>query len=166
MQICKLRSSPSPRFHRWWDCIFSAIQGSQRKDWSSPKWILFCLLHLQSLKYHTRPNCALLPQGILTKGTLSFLPLDSKNTDHQAAQCHAPDQTFWQLENPRSPEWRGLSHGRRLANPPPVPFTGTWAEEQGSQCSKTAIDPLGTKNLHQVEGWLFSPAFSAFKNFS
>lgn len=62
-------------------------------------------------KDHTRPNCALLPQGILTKGIPSFLPLDSKTTKHQASQCHAPNQTFWQLKNSWSPEGKGLSHG-------------------------------------------------------
>lgn len=36
-------------------------------------------------QHGTRPSFALLPQGILTTGTPSFLPLDSKNMDHQAA---------------------------------------------------------------------------------
>lgn len=43
---------------------------------------------------------------------------------------------------------------QEVANPLLVPFTGTWAEEQGSHCSKTAPDPFGTKNLQRVEGWV------------
>lgn len=45
---------------------------------------------------------------------------------------------------------------QEVANPLPVPFARTWAEEQGFHCSETATDPLGTKNLQQVEGWVLS----------
>lgn len=118
----------------------------RKPDLHQPGSCSACCICRLSVPHQTKLYSA--PPGNLSQRNTLFAA--SGLLDHQAAHCHAPNQTSC------SPEWKALSHGAAGgADPPPVPFPGTWAEEQGSHCSRTATDPLGTKNLPKGEAWGF-----------